>query len=60
MLDNVKNITIQKNILKNKFNKYFQTPYKDAASFLTIPIIKSYYKHTVGHCLLDHLGELKA
>ena len=60
MLDNVKNITIQKNILKNKFNKNFQTPYKDAASFLTIPIIKSYYKHTVGHCLLDHLGELKA
>ena len=60
MLDNVKNITIQKNILKNKFNKNFQTPYKDAASFLTIPIINLYYKHTVSYCLADHLSELEA
>lgn len=56
MLDNAKNITVQKNILQKRFNKQFHTPYKDAASFLTIPIIKTFYKHTVDHCLKNHFS----
>ena len=51
-----KEIGLQKNILQKRFNKQFHTPYKDAASFLTIPIIKTFYKHTVDHCLKNHFS----
>ena len=55
MLSSIKDAQIQKNILKNKFNYTFETPYKDQAEFNAVHIIKPMYLNTIKYCLVDHL-----
>ena len=55
LLDNVKNATIQKNILKRKFDIEFETPYKDQAELNAVGMRNPLYKDVVRKCLKDNL-----
>ena len=57
MFENVKDATIQKNILKRKFNYSFLTPTKDGASFEILPMVVPMLKATIANCLKDHLSK---
>lgn len=56
IFDNAKDVSIEKSILKNKFNIDFHTPHKDAASFSTYNMVQPMYKHTIDYCLKDHIN----
>jgi len=55
MLDNIKNATTQKNILKRKFDIEFETPYKDQAEVNAIGMRNPLYTDVVRKCLKDYL-----
>ena len=57
MLDNIKNATTQKNILKRKFDIEFETPYKDQAEVNAIGMRNPLYTDVVRKCLKDYLPE---
>ena len=57
MFESVKDATIQKNILKRKFNYSIQTPNKDGAPFQLWPIVLPMLKATIANCLKDHLSK---
>ena len=55
LLDNVKNATIQKNILKRKFDIEFETPYKDQAELNAVGMRDPLYKDVIRKCLKNYL-----
>ena len=55
ILDNIKNVSIQKNILKRKFNVNFKTRFKDAAGFNIYNLVKPMLLKTIEYCLKAHL-----
>jgi len=55
MMDNIKNIDTQKNILEKKFKRKFHTPFKDQAELNAVGMRDPLYKDVVRHCLVDHL-----
>ena len=57
IVENMAYVTVQKNILKEKFNVAFETPTKDAAGFNTYHIIKPMITSTIEYCMKDHLLE---
>jgi hypothetical protein len=57
MFESVKDATIQKNILKRKFNYSILTPNKDGAPFDLWPAVLPMLKTTIANCLKDHLSK---
>ena len=57
MIDNIKNVTTQKNILIRKFQTEFETPFKDQAEINAIGMRDSLYKDVLRNCLKKHLPE---
>jgi len=55
MLDNIKNASTQKNILKRKFDIEFETPYKDQAELNAVGMRDPLYKDVVRKCLQNYL-----
>ncbi len=55
ILENIKNIVTQKNILKRKFNFDYETPYKDQAEINAVGMRNPLYTDVVRKCLQDHL-----
>ena len=58
MLSSIKDVTIQRNILKRKFNYHFETASKDQAEYNAVHMIKSVYIDSVKYCLEDHLCQI--
>jgi len=56
MFESVKDASIQKNILKRKFNYSIPTPNKDGSPFDLWPIVTPMLKATIANCLEDHLA----
>ena len=54
MLDNIKNASTQKNILKRKFDIEFETPYKDQAEVNAVGMRNPLYKDVVRKCLQEY------
>ena len=57
MFDSLKDATIQKNILKRKFNYSILTPNKDGSPFDLWPAVLPMLKATIANCLKDHLSK---
>ena len=55
MMDNIKNIDTQKNILEKKFKRKYHTPFKDQAELNAVGMRDPLYKDVVRQCLVDHL-----
>ncbi len=54
-LDNMRHVSIQKNILKRKFNTDFKTRFKDEAGFNIYDMVKPMVLKTIEYCLKAHL-----
>lgn len=55
IMDNINNLSTQRNILKKKFNLDFVTPYKDPAIFRMRDSILAWKKKSVSFCLQEHI-----
>ena len=55
IMDNMTDVTTQRNILKEKFNVDFYTPFKDPALFRMHDSVLAWKKKSVSFCLEEHI-----
>lgn len=58
LLKNMSDAFTQKQILQDKFDREFKTPFKNGTYFNTAPLVASFVKKSLGYCLHDHIADI--